>query len=116
MFTIEIKLDLKKDLKNWVDGCNKISHGKDRKLGVSPEYQYIVEQLLGVELEEAETFMYPVLEHIYEEKRDLILNYKNLIQEKIDRDLQEACFTMEKIVGYPLYRKDFMLNLTTFPR
>lgn len=33
MFSIEIKLDLKKDLKNWVDGCNKLSHGKDWKLG-----------------------------------------------------------------------------------
>ncbi len=116
MFSMEIQLNPKKDLKNWVDGCNKLSHGKDWKLGVLPEYQNIVEQLLGVDFQEAETFMYPILEHIYEEKKDLILNYKNLIQEKIDRDLQEACFTMEKIVGYPLYRKDFMLNLTTFPR
>ena len=116
MFSIEIKLDLKKDLKNWVDGCNKISHGKDWKLGVSPEYQPIVEQLVGSDFEEAGKFMYPVLEGIYEEKKGLITNYKNIIQEKINTHLQEACLAMEDMTGFPLYRKDFILNLTTFPR
>ena len=76
MFSIEIKLDLKKDLKNWVDGCNKLSHGKNWKLGVSSEYQGIVEQLVRNNFEEAEKFMYPVLEGIYEEKKGLITNYK----------------------------------------
>ena len=116
MFTIEIKLDLKKDLQNWMDGCNKISHGKNWKLGVSPEYQYIVEQLVGSDFEEAERFMHPILEKIYEEKSELILSYKNIIQKKINIHLQEACLAMEDMTGFPLYRKDFILNLTTFPR
>ena len=116
MFSIKIQLNRKKDLKNWVDGCNKISHGKGWKLGVSAEYQPIVEQLVGSHFEEAEKFMYPVLEGIYEEKKGLITNYKNIIQEKINVDLQEACLAMEDMTGFPLYRKDFILNLTTFPR
>ena len=76
----------------------------------------IVEQLVGNNFEEAEQFMYPVLEGIYEEKKGLITNYKNIIQEKINVDLQEACLAMEDMTGFPLYRKDFILNLTTFPR
>jgi hypothetical protein len=116
MFSIEIKLDLKEDLKNWVDGCNKLSHRKDWKLGVFPEYQTIVEQLVGNNFEEAEKFMYPVLEGIYEEKKGLITNDKNIIQEKINTHLQEACLAMEDMIDFPLYRKDFILNLTTFPR
>jgi len=113
---MKIQLNRKKDLKNWVDGCNKISHGKDWKVGVPAEYQPIVEQLVGSDFEEAEKFMYPVLEGIYEEKKGLITNHKNIIQEKINVDLQEACLAMEDMTGFPLYRKDFILNLTTFPR
>lgn len=116
MFTMDIQLNPKKDLKNRVDGCNKISHGKDWKLEVLPKYQTIVEQLIGVDFKKAETFMYPVLEQIYKEEKEAIANYKNIIQEKIDAHLQEACLTMENITGFPLYRKDFILNLTTFPR
>lgn len=76
----------------------------------------IVEQLVGNNFEEAENFMYPVLEGIYEEKKGLITNYKNIIQEKINTHLQETCLAMEDMTGFPLYRKDFILNLTTFPR
>ena len=76
----------------------------------------IVEQLVGNNFEEGEQFMYPVLEGSYEEKKGLITNYKNIIQEKINTHLQEACLAMEDMTGFPLYRKDFILNLTTFPR
>jgi len=47
----------------------------------------IVEQLVGNNFEEAEKFMYPVLEGIYEEKKRPITNYKNIIQEKINTHL-----------------------------
>ena len=60
--------------------------------------------------------MHPILEKIYEEKSELILSYKNIIQKKINIHLQEACLAMEDMTGFPLYRKDFILNLTTFPR
>ena len=76
----------------------------------------IVEQLVGNNFEEAEKFMYPILEGIYGEKKGLITNYKNIIQEKINTHLREACLAMEDMTGFPLYRKDFILNLTTFPR
>ena len=47
----------------------------------------IVEQLVGNNFKEAEKFMYPVLEGIYEEKKRPITNYKNIIQEKINTHL-----------------------------
>jgi hypothetical protein len=116
MFTFTFLLDIHQDVENWLEGSNKISHGKNRKEGVALEYQYLVDQLQGVSAKEAEDFMIPFLENLYKDKKETIdktfLHANQLFEEKF----QEACTSIETMTKKELYLKEYTLFLTTFPR
>ncbi|MDR3168568.1 MAG: hypothetical protein LBU27_02150 [Candidatus Peribacteria bacterium] len=116
MFSYKFILDLHKDLKNWVDGANKVSHGRNWKENVAPEYLHIVEKLQGISYTEAEVFMVPFLEELYEEKKETIKLTFEYANQLFEAKFQRACETIEQMTGNPLYREDFIIFLTSFPR
>ena len=116
MFTYSIKLDKKKDIKNWRDWCNRISYWFDRTKNINPEYFDLIQKLKNITLEESYYIMDDFIDKLYNEKKkeiELTIEYANLHFQKW---FQKACECMEKITGNPLYRNDFTIYLTSFPR
>lgn len=116
MFTYSIKLDKKKDIKNWRDWCNHTSYWFDWTKNINPEYFYIVQKLKSCTLEESYDIMDEFIDKLYIDKGkeiDLTIEYANLYFQKW---FQKACECMEKTTWKPLYRNDFTIYLTSFPR
>ena len=116
MFTYSIKLDKNKDVRNWRDWCNHISYWFDWTKNINPEYFDIVQKLKNCTLEESYNIMDEFIDSLYNDRKkeiDLTIEYANLYFQKW---FQKACECMEKITWKPLYRNDFTIYLTSFPR
>jgi hypothetical protein len=60
--------------------------------------------------------MIPYLNKLYKDNKILIdtvlIKSQKIFQEKFE----QACLCMERLTKRPIYRKDFTIYLTTFPR
>ncbi|MDR2189871.1 MAG: hypothetical protein LBP53_01455 [Candidatus Peribacteria bacterium] len=103
-------------MQNRVDGANKTSYGKNRKEEVLPAYQHIINKLQGVSYAEAESFMISFLEELYRDKEKYIQITLSSAHQLFEETFQIACKALEKMTEQPLYKNDFTIFLTTFPR
>ena len=116
MFTYSIKLDKNKDIKNWRDWCNYTSYWFDWTKNIDPKYINIVDKLRQCTLDECYLFMNEFIDNLYYERKkeiNLTIEYANLDFQKW---FQKACECMENVTEKPLYRNDFTIYLTSFPR
>lgn len=113
MFTLTVKINIKKDAWNWWHACNRISHGIDWKQRIDSS---IRKQIVGKNKKDAFTFLIPYLTNYYSENLDSIAAMQKESQNIFDRKLNEACQLMEKVTQFPLYKNNFIVYLTTFPR
>lgn len=113
MIKLRIKLDIDKDAWNWWDACNKVSFGMDWKQRIKPELR---EQIVGKTQKEANLFLIPYLENLYKKKDKKISKFIGKTKKIFDEKLENACVRIESVMGRPIYRKDFTLYFTMFPR
>lgn len=113
MYTLKLVLDIQKDMRNRWKACNKTSHWVNRKEKID---QDIVEKISWKTEEQAYEFLLSYLQKYYKDNVNSINNTINFGQQIIDNDIDMACQTLEEITGKPIYRKDFIWYITTFPR
>jgi hypothetical protein len=112
-YSYRITLDLDTDMDNWYCGCNGVGHGVVWSDRIAPE---LVEKIKDKSKDEAYKFLEPYLKQKYIDDKDKIEKFK-LEQEYIFNDkFINACDRMVELLGKPLYRNDFTIYLTTFPR
>jgi len=111
--SIKFKLDVEKDAWNWWDACNNISHGMDWKQRIEPE---IRRKIVGKSQKATYVFLIPYLENLYRKKNKRISSFINKNNVLFDRKLESGCARIELVMAKPIYRKDFTLYFTMFPR
>ncbi|MDP4038731.1 MAG: hypothetical protein Q8P54_02065 [bacterium] len=112
-YSYEIKQDIYRDAWNWWNGCNRISHGINWKERVSSK---IVEKISGKDEKEAFKFLIPYLRKKYIDEKDIIKDYKSYIESEFKQKFERSCEKLVRVMSKPLYRNDFTIYLTTFPR
>lgn len=111
MNIIKVKIDIKKDAWNWWDACNKISYGVDWKQRIDKKLHA---KIAGKTEKEALVFLIPYLNKFY---KKIHIEKKIEGVKKIFKQNNNTIFKrMEKITGRKIYREDFSIYLTTFPR
>lgn len=113
IYKYKIKLDIKKDASNWFDGCNHISFGLDWKKRAPAE---IVKNIYGKSKTEAYEFLIPFLKQKYIDEKEKIKQARKRLKNVYEQKFDLACEKMVELMGKPIYRNDFTIYLTTFPR
>lgn len=113
VYSYKIKLDVKQDAWNWYFGCNRISKGVDWKQRVPIE---IYKNIFGKPEEDAYKFIIPFLKQKYIEDKEQIDKFTKYINYEYEQKFIKACEKLVKTLNKPLYRNDFTIFLTTFPR
>lgn len=112
-YSYKIILNLDRDMDNWYRGCNGVGHGVVWSDRIEPE---LVEKIKDKSQDEAYEFLEPYLKQKYIDDKDKIGTFKLEEENIFDDKFIEACDRMVKLLGRPLYRNDFTIYLTTFPR
>ncbi len=112
-YSYEIKLDINKDAWNWWDGCNYVYAGYDWTQNIDPK---ILKKINGKSKKDAFIFLQPYLKKLYSQKKDKINQSKNFIDNQFKEKFENGCDQLSRIMGKPLYRKKFIIYLTTFDR
>lgn len=113
IYRYTIKLDPDMDAWNWYHGCNRIGHGVDWKSRIDSA---VAENIHGKSEENANKFLLPYLRDLYERDKDKIQKGSDFIKERHEANFLLACKKMVELTGKPLYRSDFTIFITTFPR
>ena len=112
-YKYKIILDIDKDAWNWYDGCNSTYSGVDWKQRI-PENIY--ENIHGKSKKEALVFLIPFLKQKYIDEKNLIDACTNFINREYEQKFEKACQKVADLLNKPIYRDDFTIYLTTFPR
>lgn len=112
-YSYKIILDLEKNAWNWHNGYNRFSHGMDWGKNIPDD---ILMKIRGKPEKEAYAFLIPFLKQKYIDDKDKIKTSTNFIENQFKEKFKKACLKLEKVVGKPIYRNDFTIYLTTFPR
>lgn len=112
-YTYTIILDLDKDAWNWQEGCNSFSHGMDWGKNIPDS---ILKKIRGKPKKEAYEFIVPFLKQKYFDDNEKIDSFTKFINKQFNEKFENACLKLEKVMKRPIYRNDFTIYLTTFPR
>ncbi len=111
-YRFQIVWDIEQDAWNWWNGCNQIGYGVDWKRRIDSE---IAAKIVGKTKDEAFDFLLPYLNEKYANDESVKLG-EQFIRRRFDDNFAAACDKLVEITGKPLYRNDFTIYLTTFPR
>lgn len=112
-YSYKIVKDINKDTWNWYDGCNSIGYGVDWKQRVDAD---IVARIYGKDKKTAYKYLVPYLENLYETQAEPMGYGEAFINDRYTKFFLPACEKLVEITSQPLYRNDFTIYLTTFPR
>ncbi len=112
-YTYRILLDSQKDAWNWYDGCQKTGFGVDWKQRIDSD---IADKLLDAKPGEAYGFLDGYLKKKYQKDSETIRLGFEFINRRFKDHFELACQKLIDITDRPLYRDDFTIYLTTFPR
>jgi len=113
IYKYSIRLDIEQDAWNWYNGCNEIANGLDWKQLESKE---VVKNISGKTNEEAFVFLIPYLKQRYIDEKKEIDENLSFLNKEFKKKFNKACQKIVDLLGKPLYRNDFYIDLTTFPR
>ena len=109
-----IKLDINMDTWNWYDACvGEGSHGMDWSKRAPVE---VVKNIRSKSKNEAYRYIEKYLKNKYSNEKDKIEQGTEFIKSRYEKDFTKACQKLESVIGKPLYRNNFTINLTTFQR
>ncbi len=110
----KIELNIDKDAWNWYDACvNDGSHGVNWSK-FAP--QDVLINIRGKSKTDAYSFIIPYLKQRYVDDEERISKAKDFFNSSFEKNFINACRKLEEVMGKPIYRKDFTIYLTTFPR
>lgn len=115
-FTIQVRLDLEKDARNYRAAFNKNTHSTKRKEQVEQTTSIDLQQLQGMKEEDAYPFLREYLEGFWEDHKDEANKKIIAMQSSFDTN-KNAIFTkLEQLTHRPIYRNDFTIFLTSLNR
>ena len=112
-YTYKITLDPEKDAWNWQEGCNSFSHGMNWGKNIPDD---VLLKIRGKSEDEAYKFIFPYLKQKYIDDKEKIDASKKFIEKQFSEKFEKACQKLEEVMGKPIYRNNFTIYLTTFPR
>lgn len=112
-YRYKIAIDINKDAWNWYGACNSVGHGVDWKQRIDSD---VAEKIHGKTESEAYEFLVPYLKQKYEDEAEMMELGEDFIRKRFETHFLPACEKLIEITGKPLYRDDFTVYLTTFPR
>ncbi|MDK2899430.1 MAG: hypothetical protein PWQ10_617 [Patescibacteria group bacterium] len=112
-YRYNIMLDINRDAWNWYASCNRSSHGVNWGQKISDD---IVNEIKGKDETEAKKIIIPFLEKKYVEEASEIEIYKSSINYDYFNNFELTCLKIVELTNKALYRNDFTIFLTTFPR
>jgi len=110
-YSYTINFDINLDAWNWYSACNGVGFGVDWKQGID---SHVAENIVGKTESEAYEFLVPYIKRLCNDNNTK--RGEAFIRQRFEDDFANACTALEKITGKPLYRNDFCVRLTTFPR
>ncbi|MCB9822684.1 hypothetical protein H6800_00225 [Candidatus Nomurabacteria bacterium] len=113
MVDYRILLDIYKDAENWLEASQNKSKLKQWATDFDPKF---FNELKSHNEEDATTLLIEYLKGLYLSDKNNIAEYKKFIESEFKSKFKEACDALEMLTGKPLYRQDFTVYLTTFPR
>lgn len=112
-YSYTIDYNRQSDIWNWYQACNNEGYGVDWGERVDAE---VAHKLRVLNYEEAAEYLNHYLNELFIEKKDVINAGRAFVEKRFKDDFENACTKLEQITGKELYRTDFMVHLTSFPR
>ncbi|NCU30305.1 hypothetical protein EOL73_00560 [Candidatus Saccharibacteria bacterium] len=112
-YTYKLVFNPEKDAWNWYNGCQKTGFGVDWKQRIDSD---VADKLSKAKPDEAYEFLDKYLKQKYQEDSETIRLGLEFINKRFEEHFELACQKLIEITGRPLYRDDFTIYLTTFPR
>lgn len=111
-YSYKILLDVNMDAWNWYAACNRTGFGVDWKQRIDSE---IADKIVGKTRQQSDEFLLPYLRDRYE-KDEKVKYGRKFIEDRFSSNFQAACDKLVELTTRDLYRNDFTIYLTTFPR
>jgi len=118
-YKYQIILDPKKDAWNWLDSCGANSSSSGSSHGLDWSKRAPADVIVGINgksKKEAQTFIVKYLKQKYIDDGEKIKLFTKKLKTIFDKNMTAACEKLEKVMGKPIYRDNFTIYLTTFPR
>ncbi len=115
-FTIQVRLDIEKDARNYRSAFNKNTHSAKRKEQVEQTTSIDLQQLQGMEEENAYPFLREYLEDFWKSHKDEANKKIIEMQSAFDTNKNAIFAKMEQLTHRPIYRNDFTIFLTSLNR
>lgn len=112
-YLFKIELNTRNDAWNWWNGCNSVSHGTNWKKRIDSK---LVTHIHKKSQEEAFEFLLPFLKENYKKDRKFINQFRLNLISVFEKQFDQGCKNIERVMGKLLYRNSFTFYLTTFPR
>jgi len=115
-FTINVKLDLKKDAQNYRSAFNKNTHSSKRKEHVAQISSIDMTKLQGMQEQDAYPFLREYLENFWKEHGNEAQEKIKEMQKELNQHKDSIFKKMEILTKHPIYRNDFTIFLTSLNR
>lgn len=114
MALITVKIDFQKDLQNWLQVIQKKqSHGINWRQFIPNSLRG---KLAGKNAEEITEIINSFLKEKYRAEKNTLLKYANNLQRVLNKTSKDIFSLMAHVTEKPMYRDEFTVFVTTFPR
>jgi len=115
-FTINVKLDLEQDARNYRSAFNKNTHSSKRKEQVEQITSIDLQNLQGMKQEDAYPFLREYLENFWKEHAEETQHKIEKMMKLFNKHKDAIFKKMTILTKHPIYRNDFTIFLTSFNR
>ena len=116
-YRFRILLNKTEDEWNWFDvSRNQTSYGFCWRDKLSGTYLEFYDKLIELSEKRAKTEIGKFLDETYKKNEVFFSERQKLLEKDFDSKFNNACNWLERTTGRPLFRNDFTIYLTTFPR
>lgn len=109
----KIRKSVYNDAWNWWNACNSFSHGVTWKNQIN---ENLANKLVGTTQKEANRVLIPFLKKVYIKEKKNLSKAKKFFEKEFVQKFEAGCDKIEKVIKQPIYRKNFIIYLTTLRR
>ena len=115
-FTINVKLDLEQDARNYWRAFNGNTHASKRKEQIAQITTIELQKLRKMEEKDAYPFLREYLENFWNEHTEEAQHKIKKMTESLNKHKDDIFKTMESLTKHPIYRNEFTIFLTSLNR
>jgi hypothetical protein len=115
-FTINVKIDLEQDARNYWRAFNAHTHANKRKEQVAEITTIELQKLRNMEEKDVYPFLREYLETFWKEHTEEAEQKIKEMTEELNKHKNVIFKTMEKLTKHPIYRNEFTIFLTSLNR